>query len=219
MRGVEHASASDRSKLDKMVSQYVSNPEKMMEIGDSNPVPEFSQAFSAAAARAVQYLAPLKPDAAPRAPLDTRMPASDVKKAAYDRALTTASNPLSILNRIKDSTLTVSDVQALNAIYPNLYKKLSTGIQQKIVESVAAGKPIPYQTRISLSKFLGEPLDSTLTQVGILGAQAQSGQQQQGQQQAPEQGAGPKKSTSSLSKLPQGYATANQTREARRQKP
>lgn len=214
----EHATDSERSKLDKMVSQYIKNPEKLSSIGDNNPVPAFSESFAASSARAVQYLSSIRPDTAPKAPLDSRMPANDVQKAQYNRALTTAANPLSILNRIKDSTLTAQDVQTLTAIYPALYKKLTNNIQTGIQEHLESGKTIPYNTRLTLSTFLGQPLDSTLTPQGILGAQVQSTAQQQPQQGAPAQGGAPKKSTSSLSKLPQSYQTPNQSRAQRNQR-
>lgn len=214
----DHSSDAERSKLDKMVTQYLKNPDKINSIGDNNPIPEFSQAFSASAARAVQYLGAIKPDTAPKAPLDSRMPASTTQKAEYDRALTVASNPLSVLNLIQAKTLTIKDVQTLNAIYPSLYKKLSGDIMNRIQNHVEAEKTIPYSTRMSLSTFLGQPLDSTLTPMGIIGAQPAPPQQPQGPQSGGEQGAGPKKSTSSLSKLPQSYQTSEQSRSVRSQR-
>jgi hypothetical protein len=212
-------SESERSKLDKMVSNYLKNPEKMSTIGDNNPLPSFSQVFAQSSAKAVQYLSSLKPDTAPKAPLDSRMPASAPQRAAYDRALDTAANPISVLNRIRDNTLTVQDVMTLNTIYPNLYQKLSGNLMDKVMEVKARGGEIPYRTRVSLSTFLAQPLDSTLTQPAILSAQPLPSQPQSSSPQSRQPNKGnPKKSTSGLSKISQSAQTSEQARASRSQR-
>lgn len=205
-----------REKLSKLVDTYHADPEKLMGQGDSNPIPEYAQAFSATTARAVQYLAGLRPDTAPKNPLDTKVPATPMQKAIYNNALDIAQQPLHILQKIKAGTLTNQDLTTIKTIYPSVYANLSTKIMNGIVESKRKGQSIPYQTRLQLSMFLGQPLDSTMTQPSIAAAQAKPlAQQQQAEtQSAPASGA--KHSTSKLGKSAVAAQTPGQARLASR---
>ncbi len=204
--------AAHREKLSKIVDTYQADPSKMFGQGDSNPVPEYAQAFSATSARAVQYLSTLKPDTTPKNPLDTKLPPSNFQKATYNRALDIAQQPLNVLARIKQGTLTPQDMTTLKTIYPSVYQNLSNKIMTHVVDTANKGETIPYATRLQLSMFLGQPLDSTMTQPAIatMQARAQAQQQQAATPQAP--ASGPKRSTAGLNKLSTQAQTPGQAR-------
>jgi hypothetical protein len=72
---------------------------------------------------------------------------------------------------------------------------------------------VPYKTRIGLSMFLAQPLDSTMSPMSIMAAQPipkQPPMPQQGKTKG-------SKSSPALQKMSQGYATPGQAREAHRQ--
>lgn len=209
--------SAHRAKLDKLVATYQADPSKMLAQNDSNPVPEYAQAFSATTGRAVQYLGTLKPDTTPKNPLDSKLPPNPMQKAAYDRALDIAQQPLNVLHRIAQGTLTPQDMTTLRTIYPSIYQNLSNKIMQHVVDSVDSGKPVPYKTRLQLGMFLGQPLDSTMTQPAIQAMQSGSQANKQAAQQSAQQPQGRAPSASSvkgLSKLSTQAQTQGQARQA-----
>lgn len=200
-----------REKLAKLVEEYNKNPDKLFQIGDNNPVEEYGQAFAATSSRAVQYLNTLRPDIDPKSPLDAKMPANSTQTAAYNRALDIAQQPLVVLQHIKDGQLTPQDVVTLKTIYPGLYDQLSQKLTNQMMNQVHKGETIPYQTRIGLSMFLGQALDSSLTSVGI--TSAQPSQEQQAQREMSTGKAPAASSMKGLEKMPQQYRTPSQAAE------
>lgn len=202
-----------REKLAKLVEEYNKNPEKMLQMGDNNPVDEYNTAFASTSARAVQYLNTLRPDTNPKNPLDAKLPVNPVQQAAYNRALDIAQQPLVVLKHIKEGTLTSNDVVTLKTIYPGLYNQLSEKLMGQMIDHVHKGEAVPYSTRIGLSLFMGQPLDSTLTPQGISSAQPSPEQQaMRDSQQSP--GKAPAASSmKGLDKMSSQYRTPSQAAE------
>lgn len=199
---------SHRGKLDKLVSEYQQNPDKMLTLGDNNPVPEYGQAFAQTTARAVSYLSTLKPDNNPKLPLDAKVKPNAFQVAAYNRALDTAQQPLIVLNRIKEGTLTPQDLVTVKTIYPKLYDRLSQRLTDQIIDQMSKGQQIPYKTRLGLALFLGQPLDSTMTPEAIVAAQTKSTGAQP--ETATQPGSKPKHSMNALTKMSDQYKTPDQ---------
>jgi hypothetical protein len=204
-----------RDKLKEQIDHFAKDPNGLMDVAGHTGyyLPDHASALSASAARATQYLQGLKPSEDKTGPLDAPKVPSQAQKAAYDRALDLAEQPLSILNYIKDGNLTSKDVQTVKTIYPALYDRLSQKLMDEMIGHVSDGSLVPYSTRMSLSLFMGQPLDSTLTPQGIQAAQVKAMPAQPGMQQ----GVGaPKHSMTSLGKMNQMYATPAQSRESDR---
>lgn len=210
-------SHKDINKLDKQLQAYQTDPQKMMGVaGDTGHyLPDHAQAMGETAARVANYVNSQRPNLQKQSPLDAQPVMSAEQKAKFNSTLTLAQQPLAILPKIANGTLTSKDVIDMNAMYPDLCK----GIQQKLMEQIitAGGKDqaVPYRTKQALSVFMQQPLDSTMTPGGIMAAQPkpQGPQQQPG---APEET--PKHSMNSLNKLPGQYMTAEQTRASRHQR-
>lgn len=203
----------ERKKLDNQVSQYIANPQDMMKIGQDLPVPEYSSAFSATAARAVQYLSAMKPSTAKLGPLDPDRVPSKAEEAKYNRALDIAQKPLIVLQSVKTGNITPQDVTTFQSIYPDLYQRFASKMNQEIVEHTNKGKTIPYKSRLSMSLFLGTNLDSTMTPQAILAAQPASPTPMP--QPGATKGSGKQKgSMKAFDKLPDQYQTIGQHREA-----
>lgn len=173
--------------------------------------PEQNVMLSTAKGRISNYLNSIRP-------LDPQglaydRPAKDhVKERAYDRALDIALKPLSITKHIKSGTLQAADLAHLQAMYPEIRQQLSSGIMKKITEGKLNEDKMPnYKTRLSLSLFMGAPLDSSMTPSSIMAAQqaiAPPPQAQQGQQQGKT-----KKGTTNLGKSNKSYQTPEQNAE------
>lgn len=201
-----------RDKLDKKVTELQENPQKLLDIGNDNPMPEYANAFAQTSARAVQYLASLKPNTDPKSPLDGKRVVSNAEKARYARALDIANAPLSVVENLKSGNITAQDVIVMKTLYPKLYRQVSQQLVTQMTDAVAKGKEVPYKTKLGLSLFIGQPLDSTMTSQSIMSAQpkpAPYGQQADGsggQQTA-------KRSMKALNKLPNMYKTPGQSRQ------
>ncbi len=204
--------ANHRERLTKLVEAATSNPEKLMGINENNPVEDTHQTFASTAANAVSYLAALKPMAEKGAPLDGKKKVNSTAMAKYNRALDIVQNPYIVMHSVKDGTLTSHDVAGLAHVYPNLYKQMREKLTDKIMDASHRGHEIPYKTRIGLSLFMGQPLDSSLKPASIMSAQPKM------QPESATQGGHNKPPSSSsmkgLSKMPQSYRTASQAAEA-----
>lgn len=209
---------SSRVKLDKFVESYIKDPSKLVAMNDNNnSVPEYSVAFAASAARVVQYLGSLKPNTNPKLPLDSRRPANQVQKSAYERALDIAEQPLVVLKALKEGRITSKDIMSLKIMYPNLYNNLAQKMSEAVVDTTYKKQSISYSTRMGLSLFLGQPLDSTMTPQAIMSAQMKAttpptrSDQQQPQSSSPSSTA-----MKGLQKLPSMSQTPGQQREMSR---
>jgi hypothetical protein len=167
--------AADTHKLDKRIEELKKDPMQLQDSGGKivHYGPEYGQSMAQTSSNAVNYLSSLKPHPQKDLPLDTESKPDAFKQHEYEAALKIAASPLSALQSLKNGTLTPADVQSFQTIYPALYAKTGQRLLEQMTNEIQAGTMIPYATRIGLSLFLGQPMDSTLSQAGIMGAQPQ----------------------------------------------
>lgn len=210
-------SESQRNRLDKeLLKAQEDGGRTLMNMGNDTAhyLPEQSAAAAQTTMNAVNYLNSLRPKETKLSPLDSKPIVSQAQKAKFDRALNIAQQPLVILNHIKQGTLTQGDMQTMRTLYPSLHSSISEKIMAQVSDSVQKGKMIPYTTRMGLSMFLGQPLDSTMLPQNMASIQAiQQGSASAQSPGQPQQG--PKRSTAALSKLPGMAQSADQARQAR----
>lgn len=204
----------DRSKLDKQVGKFQDNPESRLNAQNGHTghyLPQHQAALAESSTRAVQYLAGLKPHPVQLSPLDHPIEPSKAEVARYHRALDIAQQPAIVLQHIKDGTLLPSDIQDLNGMYPGVYKSMVGKLTNAMTSRHADDGPIPYKTRIGVSLFMGQPMDSTMVPTSIVAAQPvpTPPMQQQGAKGQP-------KSSNALKKLPKSYMTQSQSSESDR---
>lgn len=203
-------SEKDRKKLEKRLVEAQENPVVMTDVGGNTGVylPNQATGTSETAMNAVNYLNSIRPGIKKSAPLDKAFPASKFQKARFDRALDIAEQPMIVLRDIKDGTITKEDVTDLKTMYPSLFMKLQNKMLSQMNDHLADDGVIPYKTRMGLSLFLQQPLDSTLTGQSILALQSQNSainSQNIAQNQ-------PKGSLSAIKKTPTQNLTSEQAR-------
>jgi hypothetical protein len=103
-------------------------------------------------------------------------------------------------------------VQDLRALHPEFADSISKKLLAEVSAQSAAGKPVPYRTRLGLSMFMGQPLDSTMTPQSIMAALPKPSQPMQ-QAPAKKSKGSPSKMSSKSSNL---YKTADQGAESDR---
>lgn len=171
---------------------------------------DHSMAITQTAASGVEYLNSLRPNEEKQSPLDQAPVVSEMAKAEYQNALMIAAQPLVVLNKVKKGNLTGIDMQHLQKLYPGLYSRLNTKMHNELIESVHKNVPIPYKTRLGMSLFLGQPLDSTMKPMSIQAAQMPSAPKVQGR--APSSNVRQKSSMQGLEKISGSYMSPNQAR-------
>lgn len=206
------ASDEKRKKLGKILDKLRDDTSPIFNMGDGlgHYLPDHGQYLGQTAGRVVNYLNSIRPGTQQMNPLDTKVPPSTADKAAFNSALDIANQPLSVLPKIKDGTLTIQDMKHLSSMYPRLYQELTNKLQHQIIDATSKGQIIPYRTRMSLSLFMAQPLDSTMSPASIVAAQPLPPQQQQ-QNEIP--GNKAKHSMTALNKLPGQYQTSAQARQ------
>jgi len=215
----EHAKPTDkdREKLNKNLRSIQGNPEPMFTKDDklAHYMPQQSSAQDQMFGSVINYLNGIRTDLDRKSPLDSKPVPSSTQKAAFNNALDIAQQPLIVLDKIKNGTLTAKDIEHIGSMYPQLYNGLKTKLMEQITETVKKQEVIPYRTRIGLSMFLAEPLDSTMNPMSIMAAQTIPKQNQPQQAQQPKKGT---KSSPALQKMPKSYQTSNQSVETRQQR-
>jgi len=210
--------AKDRDKLDKTIDYYHNNQEKVQDINNGDLghyLPGHQVALTAATVQSAAYLAQLKPRAYQSSPLDTPIEPTSAQIQRYHDALDIAHSPAIVLQKVKDGTLQASDVQDLTHMFPNLYNNMKTKVVDELHTAVARKEVIPYKTRVSMSLFLGQPLDTSMTPSSIQAAQPQQAQGPSGQQQQSKPMKN-RKGTNSLGKSNSSYQTQSQSAESDR---
>lgn len=207
-------------KLEKLVDEYANDEsgEKYMKVaGELGYYDQEAATLATASALSnVAYLNKLKPQTQPMGPLNKPRVPSKAEITRYRNALEIAENPLIVVERVKEGTLTMDDIVDLQNLRPGLYQRMQNQMFEKMADAVAKGKLIPYKTKMSMSLFMQSPVDVSLSPQYIQSTQSTMMPQQQ---QAP---AGPVKPTATgmqkLDKLAPSYQTRQQTREMQRQK-
>lgn len=202
-----HPTTAQLDKLDKQLEQYQANPEGLFDVGGKTAyyLPEQGIHSGTLAGIAVSYLNSLKPSKDKMNPLDDEPVIDKVQESVYRKALAIAEQPLIVFSEIKSGTLTSQDVMHLKTMYPSLYSKLSQKVYDQIIDVTSKKEKIPYQTRLGLSTFLEQPLDSTMMPQSILANQPIP-------EQAPQQIA---KGTKDLGKMSKMYASSLEISQAR----
>ncbi len=211
-------SNSQLQKLDRQLKEVHRNPTSLLESQNKlgHYLPDHSQAMDETVGRVTEYLNSIRPDTDPKAPLDSKPVPSSTQKANYENALRIAENPLLVLDKIKEGKITASDIHSMSIMYPSLYNHLKFKILDDMTNHIAKGNSIDYKTRIGLSLFLAQPLDSTMTPTSIIAAQPKTSSAP-----PPAQGPSPKKgakSSPALQKMPGMFQTPSQSREAHKSK-
>lgn len=88
-------------------------------------------------------------------------------------------HPLSVLEHVKDNTLSSEEVETIQTVYPQLYKQIATEMVNQLTD---LKKPLTYSKRLTVSRLLGVPYDSSMQPQMIQALQAAHGSAQSQEQ-------------------------------------
>ncbi len=101
---------------------------------------------------------------------------SDFQMAKFERYLEVVENPVSALEDLKEGSLTREAAETLKVVYPNLFKKMQSGVLDNLEKNKEV---IPYSKRIQLGILLDVPTDVSLKPEYVAALQANLGIQEQ----------------------------------------
>lgn len=169
-------------------------------------MPDHAMKTTMATANALNYLKTLKPNEAPLGPLDKPQKPNAVAEARYNAAIQIAHDPLIVMDKIKQGTLTVNDIKDLNGMFPGMHEMLQAQLMEQLGAKVAKEQRIPYKTKMSISLFMGQPLDASMQPQSIISTQPQPTMNQMPQR--PPSAA----KMQGLKKMPGNYMTPQESR-------
>ena len=146
----------------------------------ANADPETGMVLQQRLTNAIQFLNSKMPKSAvlPGAFVRPYQPSS-LELAKFERYLQIAETPLTVLDEVKHGTLTREHVEALQALYPEIYKQ----IQQRVMTNINSGQwNLSYERKLQLGILLGVPADSSLQPESVLQLQATFAPQEEGPQ-------------------------------------
>lgn len=94
---------------------------------------------------------------------------STLEVAKFERYLQAVEKPLSIMQEIAQGTLTREHVEALQAVYPEIYKEIRVQMLDKIADGTL---DVPYDRKIQIGILLDVPADSSLRPENLMQLQA-----------------------------------------------
>jgi hypothetical protein len=198
------------------LTEVLTNPQLTTDRLDSSTravdvvAPVLAGKIQAKTMEAARYLA----DKAPRSPaipsplMRDKWEPSATELAKFERYARAVDNPLTVIEDMKNGTLTPEAVDALEAVYPKLYEGIRLALMARVEELQDS---LPYDRRIQLGMLFDAPLDPTLQPQFVMGMQAA---QDFARPQTQQQGGGGRKRTAA--KKPPSAQTAK-AREMTRQ--
>jgi hypothetical protein len=121
-------------------------------------LPELTEAMTGRMRAAAQVLAEVVPPM-PASQFDAWNP-SDAEIARFRRVQRAVSDPATILDRVRDHTITAEEVSAAGRVFPSLLADMQVAVAGELNAAQASGKPLPRQRQQAIETLLGYQLSS-----------------------------------------------------------
>lgn len=161
-------------KVDR-IQQLVNNPQTLMNHLNKttgamyDAAPNISNGLHQTMLAGLQFLQSKIPQPPNHYPLDEKFEPSDAQKDQFDQYYATVNDPTSVLTSIKEGSLSNYQLEAMQSVYPHLLTEMRSQVLQSLQK--AKSSEMEYTTKIALSKFLGMPLDASMTMPAIMSNQ------------------------------------------------
>ena len=169
------------------VTKLLTDQEALVEKASSsypdfqNAAPETKQQITQNLISMVQYLdskIPKNSTLTPNNLIKREWSPSDLEISKFEKILEAVQNPLSILDDLKNGTITREAAEAIKVLKPQLYAQ----IQEKAMQEINNSKEtIPYQKRLILGILLDIESDASLNGLNIAGLQELHNEAQESQ--------------------------------------
>jgi len=198
------------------LSEHLTNMHNTLD----SAVPNIAPHVYATAANAISFLSQKLPKNGDNMIQEQLPSISKAQKNQWLNLHKIVNDPLTIMTHVENGTLNKHHLEAIKAVYPDIYKEMSLKMMEHLGQLKQKKEQLKYKRRISIAKFLGSPLDATMTQAHMQAILTSAGPNTGEAAQA--SGKGPKKASnaavSQVNKVNQIYPTATQNLELRKRK-
>lgn len=184
--------AAEFDQVASRVKELAQDPEGLVDhLGNetestNSNLPNISQAYTALATKGLGFLNSKLPQKDPQYPLSPEPEASPQQKNSFMKYYKVVHDPISALDHMHEGSLSPEHIEALQAVHPELYQHIQSGITNMLLAKPELGEKLSYQKKQSLSLFLGHPLDPSFSPQAVQANQAAlSGEQLSKQNAAP----------------------------------
>jgi hypothetical protein len=173
------SSSQDYEKKIGEISALSNNPEKLLETLDEKTrslysfAPDTTGSVNQNLARATNFLnSKIRDQGVSSQFLPAKKP-SFMDVSNFNKYVEIIEHPLQVLKQVKAGTLTSQAMEVMTQVYPKLLSEMQESVMKEMIDysvKLKKGevKTLPYQTLMSLSSFLGQPLDVSLSPREIL---------------------------------------------------
>lgn len=161
-------------RVDK-ITKLSTNPSVMQDSiekstqGIQNVAPDTAASIQGTLERGVNFLNQKIPKNPIQLPLSPKFHPSNGEIQKFNRYYRAVQKPLSVLEDMKSNALSSEGLEAIKTVHPNLYSAMQREIFDQITDKPEG---IPYQKKLMLSMFLGQPLDASIQGQNIMANQA-----------------------------------------------
>lgn len=166
--------------LREHANELTNNPEMLINhLSQANKgmdgAPNVMASMNGTAIRALQFLSNkinIDMPEGNKLPLDPQFPPSKSQLYSLTKTMNYINNPWDVLKEVSSGRVSQEGKDVLLNVHPELYNDMKAQLMSELSLEQAKGKSIPMPKRLGISFFLGEPLDSTMTQSAIASSQA-----------------------------------------------
>ena len=172
--------------LRKKLGEYSSNPQSMAnETADNSQhlyqaAPNITQSLHTSLFNGVQFLNSKMPQPPVQMPLSAPWEPSYNQMSKFNQYYQAVNDPVGILRNVKNGSLTNEAMEALQATSPKLLAEMQSKVLQKMDPEKM--RNLPYSQKLSIGKFLNQPLDENMVPAAILSNQMAMNAPQMSQQ-------------------------------------
>lgn len=186
-------STEDHKAVHKDLTALMGDPNAMIDkLNESTGIlhdtaPDTTQGLQQAMIRGVQFLSTKLPSPQEVSPFDKdEYEPSQSQLQDFNRYYSVVEDPTIIFDHLKDGTIGKEDIETLSTVYPSLYGEMKQAVLNEAINTMAKKEKIPYQTKLAVSMFLGEPIDKSFSSQAIQANQQafMAANQAQAQEQA-----------------------------------
>jgi hypothetical protein len=178
------------NNLQKNITNVTANPEQFVDLlakktsRVSNANSEVGMVLQQRLATAVNFLNSKMPKpAVVNGMFKREHTPSSMELAKFERYVQIVEQPLTALDELKNGTLTREHVEALQAVYPEIYKQMQMAVMDKIS---AGDTKLSYAKKLQIGILLNIPADSSLQPETILQLQQSINPQSEQPQTGPQ---------------------------------
>lgn len=188
------ASMSDKQFIDhtKRVKELSRDPHAMLNHLSDNTealyaaAPNVTQGIHNSMIAGVQFLNSKMPIPTDEMALSPEWQPSKSQMFKYQIYYRAVNDPLSVLEDVKNDAVTSESIEALQAVSPKLLQEMRQEVLGHMTPDEA--KKLPYASKLSIAKFLGQPLDQNMLPASIMASQVSLNGPNLSSEQAPGMG-------------------------------